>query len=597
MMMKTTTRLWMMVILFVTLAAGAQQQGIVRTLERPGKSSIGLDGVTVNVLEYPNAIVSKKGGKFSFTLKGKQQGDSYTVSRVQKKGYTLVDKQMKGRRYAYSASVPLEIVMVADEQLEMDKKRIEDKAYDKAKKNYDQKVSTLEKQLKEKTISEREYRQKYEQLNNDYNNYVQMIDQMAERYALTDYKGLDETNKEILACVENADLERADELINSKGDFDRREQELFDKVKLQEKSEQLSHQLQEDIEKELGDLVQDYYNKYSINAAAYRNDSAAYYLERIVRLDSTDLYFLSLTASFIDIYLADYPRALNYYERALAQAQEQYGELSEEAGRITEFIGLTYDHLGKLDESLEWHLKAIDIYRQTEGLENPDAALVYTHIARIYSQKGEYEKALEYTQKGLEIREKTIEDKDHLDFSQSYNNLGFIYNQLNDYEKALEYHKKALDIRERVLGTNADATAFSYLNIGDAYYRQELFDSASIYFQKALDVYQLIYGPNHPLTYSALIRNGATLLKMENNEKALECYQEALNCCDNYYGADSNQSAYCSQLLGATYHQMGDTKKAIEYYQRSIDIFEQIYGPDNQDLQKLKEFVEKLKGE
>ena len=84
---------------------------------------------------------------------------------------------------------------------------------------------------------------------------------------------------------------------------------------------------------------------------------------------------------------------------------------------------------------------------------------------------------------------------------------------------------------------------------------------------------------------------------MENNEKALECYQEALNCCDNYYGADSNQSAYCSQLLGATYHQMGDTKKAIEYYQRSIDIFEQIYGPDNQDLQNLKQYVEKLKGE
>ena len=256
--------------MFVTLAAGAQQQGIVRTLERPGKSSIGLDGVTVNVLEYPNAIVSKKGGKFSFTLKGKHQGDSYTVSRVQKKGYTLVDKQMKGRRYAYSASVPLEIVMVADEQLEMDKKRIEDKAYDKAKKNYDQRVAALEKQLNEKIISEREYSEKCEQLSTNYNNYIQLIDQMAERYATTDYKDMSDISRETQEAIENADLERADELINSKGDFDRREQELFDKVKLQEKSEQLSHQLQEDIEKELGDLVQDYYNKYSINAAAYR---------------------------------------------------------------------------------------------------------------------------------------------------------------------------------------------------------------------------------------------------------------------------------------------------------------------------------------
>ena len=82
-MMDTRKRLWMMVTLLTTLIAGAQQQGIVRTLERPGKASEALSGVTIDVLEYPNAIVSKKGGQFSFAIPGKRQGDSYTVSRVQ----------------------------------------------------------------------------------------------------------------------------------------------------------------------------------------------------------------------------------------------------------------------------------------------------------------------------------------------------------------------------------------------------------------------------------------------------------------------------------------------------------------------------------
>lgn len=590
--------LWMIAVICISMGAAAQTQaGIVRTLERPGKPSNGITGVTINVMEYPNAIVSKKGGKFSFTIPGKRQGDSYTVSRVQKKGYTLVDKQLKGRRFAYSSSVSLEIVMVADEQLEMDKKRIEDKAYDKAQKDYNQKVAALERQLKEKTISEREYRTKYEELNSNYNNYIQLIDQMAERYATTDYKGLSETNKDILACVENADLERADELINRKGSFDKREEELLKKMQLKEKSEQLSQQLQEDIDVELEDLVRDYYNKYTINAAAYRNDSAAYYLERIVRLDTTDVDMIRVTAWFIDNYLADYPRALDYYQRALVQAQEQYGELSEQAGQITEFIGLTYDHLQEQEKSLEWHLKALDIYEQTEGLLNPDAALVYTHIGRIYSQKGECEKALEYTLKGLEIRERTFEDKDHLDFSQSYNNLGVIYNQMKDYEKALVYHKKALDIRERVLGTNSDGTALSYLNIGDVYYRQEQFDSASVYLQKALDIYQLIYGSNHPTTYNALIWNGANYQRLENFEKALECFQQALNFCDNYYGEESEQSAYCCQLVATVYHQLGDIKKTIAYIQRCIDIYEKTYGPDYQAVQQLKEGIERLKGE
>ena len=243
--------LWIIACLCIGLSAAAQQQGVVRTLERPGKPSVGIEGVSLDILEYPNVIVSKKGGKFSFALKGKRQGDSFTISRVQKKGYTLLDKQLKGRRFAYSSTVPIEIVMVADQQLVIDKKRIEDKAYDKAKKDFNQKISSLEKQLKEKTISEQEYRAKYEELDANYNNYIKLIDQMAERYATTDYKGMDEVSRKVQEAIENADLKQADMLINSKGDFNKREQELRNKLELKKKSEQLSQQLEEDINIEL----------------------------------------------------------------------------------------------------------------------------------------------------------------------------------------------------------------------------------------------------------------------------------------------------------------------------------------------------------
>ena len=531
-MNKMKKVLWMLACLCLTTGASAQMQsGIVRTLERPGKPSEGITGVTINVLEYPNAIVTKKGGKFSFSIPGKRQGDSYTVSRVQKKGYSLVDKQLKGRRFAYSASVPLEIVMVSDTQLENDKKKIEDKAYAKAQKDYNQKVAALEKQLSQKTISEREYRAKYEELNSNYNNYVQLIDQMAEHYATTDYKGMSDINREILACVENADLERADELINRKGNFDKREQELLDKMQLKEKSEQLSQQLQEDIDKEVEDLVRDYFSKYTIQASNYQNDSAAYYLERIVRLDTTNVYMLKYTASFIDSHLVDYQRALSYYLRALANAQKQYGDVSEEAGRISEFIGLTYDHMGDLGQSLEWHHKALDIYGQTEGLDNPDAALVYTHIGRIYISQDSIEKALEYTLKGLDIRNRTIQDKDK------------------------ECHMKALEQRERVLGPNSDATALSYLNVGTLYISLKDYDNSLIYFQKAHDAYQAAFGPAHPYTIMTLSYMASVYHAKNDLEKMLECYRQALAGCEQFYGPDHPNTQQCREAI-ATLEEM-----------------------------------------
>ena len=89
-MNKMKKVLWMMACLCLTTGASAQMQsGIVRTLERPGKPSEHLAGVSIDVLEYPNVIVSKKGGKFSFfdgswmdevtknKLSGKINGEDY----------------------------------------------------------------------------------------------------------------------------------------------------------------------------------------------------------------------------------------------------------------------------------------------------------------------------------------------------------------------------------------------------------------------------------------------------------------------------------------------------------------------------------------
>ena len=255
----------------ITLSASSQTQvGYVRTLERPRQASVGIEGVTVNILEYPNAIVTKKKGKFSFAIPGKKQGGSFTVARIEKKGYTLVDKQLRGRRYAYSADVPLEIVMVSNQQLEKDKLQIEKKAIEKARNNYERKIASLEKLLQEKAISEQEHCEQLEQLAKDYENYISLIDKMAERYALTDYRGLSDINRQINECIENAELERADSLINSKGSFDQREQEIRSQLELNRKAAEVLAQSQKDAEFKLNDLAQDYYNKYTISPRTTR---------------------------------------------------------------------------------------------------------------------------------------------------------------------------------------------------------------------------------------------------------------------------------------------------------------------------------------
>lgn len=342
------------------LAAVAQtQQGVVRTLEKSNRPSVGIKGVTVSILEYPNALVTGQGGKFSFTARGKKPGDAIRVSRVTKKGYTLADP--KGRKYAYSSTVPIEIVMVSDKQLAVDKKQIEDKATARAKRTYESRIAELERQLAEKAITEQAYYAERERLSNDYDSYIQLIDEMAERYAMTDYKGLSDINRRILECIENAELERADSLINSKGDLDQRERELREQQELNQATEEFLEQSRRDAEFKLNDLAEDYYNKYTILAAGYRNDSAAYWLERRAALDTTNVEWQNQAGFFNLQYLANYSRAMEYFQMASRQALVQYGEDSPWIALTYEGIALVYTLQGNSAQAMEYFQRSLSI--------------------------------------------------------------------------------------------------------------------------------------------------------------------------------------------------------------------------------------------
>ena len=635
MMMKKI--LFVVLVFFAsTFTAGAQkQEGYVRTLEKAKRPSQGIEGVSVNILEYPNTLVTKKGGKFSFTLQGKKQGDAFKISRIQKKGYTLVDKHITGRKHSYSATVPIEIVMVSDKQLAADKKMIEDKAYAKAKNTYEKRVADLERQLAEKTIDEQAYYAECERLSDDYYSYTQLISDMAERYAMTDYKGLSDLNRQILECIENAELERADSLINSKGDFDKREQELRAQMEFNQATADLLAQSQQDAEFKLNDLAQDFYNKYTILAANYQNDSAAYYLMRRAALDTTNVKWQNEAGNYIESYLADYELAMNYYQKGLSQAITQFGEHSDwvawsctdigsiyfkqdDYSQAMEYfqkslaicedifgtenpeVASCYSNIGKVHisqgnyaQALEYCQKALAICEHAYDTEHPDIAYAYNNISEVYYRQGNYDQALEYCQKALSIRERFL-GAEHPDVAASYDNIGILYSHLGNYDQALEYHQKALTIKERVFGTEHPEAAMTYMNIGGVYSRQRDFAKGIEYFQKSLAIKEQIYGMEHFDVISTIMNIGKNYLEQGDIVHASECCQRVIDIIERIPETENADFAQCYAGIGTIYAQQNDFVHALEYLQKSLSIFERV-TPDAPIIQHLNGFVKYLK--
>ena len=562
--------LWIALCTCMTLAALAQkQQGIVRTIERPGQKSVGINGVTIKINEYPNAIVSGKGGKFSFTIQGKRQGDRCLVTRVEKKGYTLIDKMPS---FAYSISTPVEIVMVSNKQLQQDEKRIRDKAIEKAEANYNKRIAELERQLQEKTISEEKYREQLQHVFDGYENYIKMIDDMARRYAMTDYKGISNINRQVQECIENAELERADSLINSKGDIQQRKQELDEKRGVKQKIDSLSLALQEEIDFGTNELASDYFTKHLICAARYDNDSAAYWLEQRAALDTTNVEWQRDAGLFIEEYLAKYDLAMEYYQNGLNQSLMQYGNQSEWVARFFNDMGSVYIDRGNSVKALDCYLKAKGIRENIFGTEHQSTASIYHNIGYVYAYQGNDSLALEYQKQALYIQKQTLGEVNH-SVATSYNSIGTIYMRNGDYTNALHYLLNALAIYE--LGKEHQDVAATNSNIAYAYCYIGNHHNALEHAQRALQIQEDIFGKPHPSIASTYNCLGFIYDKQRDYPNALECYQKALKIRELFFDTNHPDIATSYNNIGGIYYRQKNFDLALEYFQKAITINEQ----------------------
>jgi len=308
----------------------------------------------------------------------------------------------------------------------------------------------------------------------------------------------------------------------------------------------------------------------------------------------------------------EFDRCIEYGKKVLDSLKLQRG-LEAEKSRIYDMLGRAYENLGKHDEALEYHLKALDIRKFFEKENHPNFALSYNNLALVYKSLGEDERALEYFLKALNIQ-KLAHEEDDLDSALIYNNIASIYNNIEDHEKALEYNTlalkiiksksgethpqislsyntlaavhnikgesqealkfllQAIEIRESIHGENDSVIANSYNNLALVYESMEENEKALEYHYKALGIRRCIYGDSHPDT-AASYNNLAMLYEgMNKNEEALENYKSALQIRKCIYGENHPNIADSYQSIATVYENLGNYQRALECQKQAVQI-------------------------
>lgn len=242
-------------LLFLPIASFAQiQHGYVRTAGTAKQKGKPLEDVVIRISGSSSSVQSNQNGQFTMIISGvKNEGDGFRITSVRKNGYELLDKDALKDDFIYSKSVPVEIVLISTAELIETRQQIEERARKNANKRYETELKELRKQLDKQKITAQEYTDKIQQLEQQMESFEGLIAAMADRYARTDYDKLDSLNAVINEYIVNGELEKADSLIDTKGDVIQRALDNIEKgCHLRDADAQLNKAKQRVIEKKDG---------------------------------------------------------------------------------------------------------------------------------------------------------------------------------------------------------------------------------------------------------------------------------------------------------------------------------------------------------
>lgn len=193
------------------------------------------------------------------------------------------------------------------------------------------------------------------------------------------------------------------------------------------------------------------------------------------------------------------------------------------------------------------------IRKKLFGGESLQAAQSMNSIGYVHYIRWENNKALELHLKCLEIRKRLLKEDDVL-IGVSYNDAGVAYGEDGNFEKAIEFLEKSIEIYLPYYEKFPHPRlAASYENLGAIYEKQQKYDTALEYYQKGSQLYLGIFGEDNPHYAGSLGNLGMAHYQHKKYEDALQCLKRSLEIRVNHFKGLRPEIATSYNNLGLVY--------------------------------------------
>ena len=210
---------------------------------------------------------------------------------------------------------------------------------------------------------------------------------------------------------------------------------------------------------------------------------------------------------------------------------------------------------------LSFHL----LWSQENG-SNKEAKQLLTKAGQSFIEL-EGKRSLKYAKQSLEL---SLRTEDYLLAAKAYNLIGLNFDEFSEYNKAIEYYNKGINL---ALKTNNDTVkSWLFNNLGNVYcYHKIDFTKGIENYKKAL-IYSEKLNDQYELAFTKLNIGSAyfTVLDFDNGIKYLNEIKEFVETEDNI-----EAKIYLNSNFALYHNNLNDFKKAEEYYLKAIEFADQ----------------------
>ena len=261
----------------------------------------------------------------------------------------------------------------------------------------------------------------------------------------------------------------------------------------------------------------------------------------------------------------NYHRAIKCLESSL-DLMEGPLKLDTNLARCCNALGSCYYGLDRAEKALEFYNKALKMREELSGSDyHYDMPVYKNQIGTVHEDKGEYEEAVKCYIDALELLEelKCLGYEDEALFRR---NLANVYVRQEKYKEAEEEAKKALKIRLKILGNHPD-TVRSIFQLGVIQANLMAYGKALDFFLKGWKMEKLLGAGNHSAVWRAIIKGVFHMCDFLQKKHVREQFrQDTLEFCQRFWEDEKASpqfsfTAYNKEIIDVIQHLCCNTKK------------------------------------